>query len=157
MEMLRKLSKKQKVQRERLIRYYVRKRYSANLIQQKLREKGLGMRRKELLAKVREVKGVPKKPYAERYVPIKYLSRAKRKKRLRKMPKAIAKWIAVYGTVDGKSRRIELGGSGRALYSAMLHVAKHPPKKRFVRCHAIEVPRYLDYDENWDEHPAVIS
>ena len=97
MNMLRKLSKKQKVQRERLIRYYVRKRYSANLIQQKLREKGLGMRRKELLAKVREVKGVPKKPYAERYVPIKYLSRAKRKKGLGKCLKQLLSGLLFMG------------------------------------------------------------
>ncbi|MEM3797745.1 MAG: hypothetical protein QXY74_04835, partial [Candidatus Bathyarchaeia archaeon] len=143
--------------RLRLIRNMVKKNYSANLIQHKLREKGLGMRRKELLAKVREIKGVPKRPHPEKHVPIKYLARAERRRRVRVKPEAFGKWIAVYGTVDGESRRIELGGSGRALYSAMLHVAKHPPKKRFVRCHASEAPYYLDYDEEWDEHPAVVS
>ncbi|MEM0007532.1 MAG: hypothetical protein QXR89_04600 [Candidatus Bathyarchaeia archaeon] len=153
----KRLTESQREQRERLIRYYVGKRYSANFIQHKLREKGLGMRRKELLAKVREVKGVPKRPRPEKHVPIKYLAKAERGRRLRVKPEAFGKWIAVYGTVDGKSRRIELGGSGRALYSAMLKVAKHPPKRRFVRCHASEAPYYLDYDEEWDEHPAVVS
>ncbi|MEM1540248.1 MAG: hypothetical protein QXJ07_02555 [Candidatus Bathyarchaeia archaeon] len=124
----KRLTERQIRQRERLIRYYVGKRYSANLIQHKLREKGLGMRRKELLAKVREIKGVPKRLHPEKHVPIEYLAKAERRRRVRVKPEAVGKWIAVYGTVDGKSRCIELSGSGRALYSAMLHVAKHPPK-----------------------------
>ena len=148
----KRLTKKEIQQRDRLIRYYAKKRYSANLIQHKLRQKGLGMHRKELLAKVREVKGVPKKPKAEAHIPIKY--RKRKPKRVRVVP---AKWVAVYGTVDGKSRRVELAGSGRQLYKAMLDVAKHPPKKRFVRCSASEVPYYLDYEDEWDEHPAVRS
>jgi hypothetical protein len=152
MSLKRKLSRKDIQKRDRLIRYYAKKRYSANLIQHKLKEKGLGMHRKELLAKVREVKGVPKKPKAEVHIPIKY--RKRKPKRVRVVP---AKWVAVYGTVDGKSRRVELAGSGRQLYKAMLDVAKHPPKKRFVRCSASEVPYYLDYEDEWDEHPAVRS
>ena len=152
MSLKRKLSRKDIQRRERLIRYYVKRRYSANLIQHKLREKGLGMRRKELLARVREVKGVPKKPKAEVHIPVKY--RKPKPKRVRVVP---AKWIAVYGTVDGESRRVELAGSGRQLYRAMLDLAKHPPKKRFVRCSASEVSNYLDYEDEWDEHPAVRS
>lgn len=146
--MSRKLSKGQKAQRDRLIRIYTEKHYSANLIQKKLREKGLGMRRKELLAKIRELKGASKRPYPEKYIPTKY-------RKVRIVPSG--KWIAVYGTVDGESRRLEMGGSGRALYNAMLRVAKHPPKKRFARCYASEVPYILDYDMEWDEHPAVVS
>jgi len=147
----KRLTKKEIQKRDRLIRYYVKRRYSANLIQHKLRQKGLGMRRKELLAKVREVKGVPRKPKAEVHIPAKY---RKVKRRRVWVP---AKWIAVYGTVDGKSRRVELAGSGRQLYKAMLDLAKHPPKKRFVRCSASEVSNYLDYEDEWDEHPAVRS
>jgi hypothetical protein len=152
MSLKRKLSRKDIQKRDRLIRYYAKKRYSANLIQHKLREKGLGMRRKELLAKVREVKGVPKKRKAEVHIPIKY--RKVKRRRVRVVP---AKWVAVYGTVDGESRRVELAGSGRQLYKAMLDLAKHPPKKRFVKCSASEVPYYLDYEDEWDEHPAVRS
>ncbi|MEM2342441.1 MAG: hypothetical protein QXI67_07450 [Candidatus Bathyarchaeia archaeon] len=37
----------------------------------------------------------------------------------------------------------------------MLDVAVHPPKKRFVVCHAYDVPRHLDYLFEWDEHPIV--
>jgi hypothetical protein len=109
------------------------------------------MRRKELLARVREVKGVPKRPKAEVHIPIKYRKVERRRVRVP------AKWIAVYGTVDGKSRRVELAGSGRQLYRAMLDLAVHPPKKRFVRCSASEVSNYLDYEDEWDEHPAVRS
>jgi hypothetical protein len=152
MSLKRKLSKKEIQKRDRLIRYYVKRRYSANLIQKKLQEKGLGMRRKELLARVREVKGVPKKPKPEIHIPTKY--RKPKPVRVRVVP---AKWIAVYGTVDGESRRVELAGSGRQLYKAMLDLAKHPPKKRFVRCSASKVSNHLDYEDEWDEHPAVRS
>ena len=147
--MKRKLSNEDMQQRDKLIHYYAEKRYSANQIQKKLQEQGLGIRRKELLAKVREVKGVPKKPNPEVYIPIKY-RRAEKKG----IP---AKWIAVYGSVDGTSRRIELAGSGKQLYKAMLHVAKHPPKKRFVQCGATDVSNYLDYEKMWDERPKVKS
>jgi len=147
--MKRKLSEEDIQQRDKLIRHYAEKRYSANQIQKKLQENGLGMRRKELLARVREAKGVPKKPKPEVHVPIKY-----RKAEKKGIP---AKWIAVYGSVDGTSRRIELAGSGKQLYKAMLDVAKHPPKKRFVQCSATEVSNYLDYQTLWDERPKVKS
>lgn len=125
----KRLTRKQIQQRDRLIRYYVKKRYSANLIQHKLRQKGLGMRRKELLAKVRAFKGVAKRPEAEKYIPRKYVARVKWRRRAERVGVAPAKWVAVYGTVDGESRRVELAGSGRQLHRAMLDLAKHPPKK----------------------------
>lgn len=156
----RKLSESQIRRRDRLIQYYVKKRYSANLIQHELRKRGLGMRRKEFLARVRELRGVPKRLHPEKYVPIKYLpSTVKREKvRIKRVkPEVLGKWIAVYGTVGGESRRIELAGSGRDLYNAMTYVARYPPKHRFVQCYASEAPMYLDFDEEWDEHPAVIS
>ncbi len=81
--------------------------------------------------------------------------RAKVKLRLNGKP------IAVYGTVQGKSRRVEMSGTGRSLYNAMLYVGKHPPKKRFLRILADKIilfpRRYLDFDEKWDDRPKVIS
>ncbi|MEM3586341.1 MAG: hypothetical protein QXO71_03370 [Candidatus Jordarchaeaceae archaeon] len=59
----------------------------------------------------------------------------------------IFKSIVVYGTVSGKSRRVELTGSGRSLYNAMIVLSKHPPKQRFVKCSVGEVDYYLDYDD----------
>ena len=141
---------------EALIRRLVKKGYSTNQIQRELQKKGLGIRRKNMLKMVRKARGARKKPHAEKHVPIKY-RRVKWRKQARRKPMFLAKWIAVYGTVNGKSRRVELAGSGRQLYRAMLDLAKHPPKKRFVRCSAIEAPRYLDYEDEWDKHPEVIS
>ncbi|MEM2836863.1 MAG: hypothetical protein QXU68_07030 [Candidatus Bathyarchaeia archaeon] len=43
------------------------------------------------------------------------------------------------------------------LYRAMRDAIKHPPKKRFVECHAREVGRYLDHLREWDHRPEVIS
>jgi len=127
----RRLSERDVKRRERLIKRYVRLGYSANRIQKELQKRGLGMRRQTLLARVREVKI---KEYERLYG---------------------AKRLAVYGTVWGEGRRIELYGTGRQLYQAMLDVAVHPPKKRFVVCHAHDAPRHLDYLFRWDEHPIV--
>lgn len=145
-------------ERKKLIREYVKRGYSANKIQKELQKRGLGMRRKELLAKVREVKGISKKPHAEKHVPIKYKRKVMKMRKIEEIkPISYPKWVAVYGTVNGKSRRVEMSGSGRELYNAMFDVVKHPPKRRFVRCHAGEAPFYLDYFDEWDEHPAVVS
>lgn len=146
--MNRKLSKRER--QLRLIRLCVKKDYSANKIQKMLQRKGLGMKRKGLLALVRKKKGVRKTRVSVKYVPHKY------------RPKLIVeKRIAVYGTVGGKSRRAELSGSGRALYRTMLHLTKHPPKKRFLNARASDVaimPEvFLDFYEEWDEHPKVFS
>jgi hypothetical protein len=125
----RKPRRKPSVKRERLIKRYVAEGYSANKIQKELHKQGLGIRRKILLAKIRRIKGVPKRKFRRERV---YVA---------------AKWIAVYGTVDGKSRRVELAGSGRQLFRAMLDLAVHPPKKRFVRCAASDVPYVLDHGD----------
>ena len=147
---------------ETIIRKLAKKGYSANKIQKELQKRGLGIRRKELLRLVRKVKGVKKKPHAQRYIPRKYKARALwRKRALKVKPLLISKAIAVYGTVQGKSRRVEMSGTGRSLYNAMLYVGKHPPKKRFLRILADKIilfPRtYLNFDEKWDDHPKVIS
>ena len=146
--MPKKFTEEQIKKREQLIKYYVGRNYSANRIQKELQKKGLGMRRKDLLKRVREIReaktlrAIPRIP----------------KKRYKARPWFMGrKAIAVYGTVNGKSRRIEMVGSGRQLYNAMLRVAQHPPKYRFVRCRAYEAHKYLDYREKWDEHPQVIS
>ena len=138
---------------ETIIRKLAKKGYSANKIQRELQKRGLGIRRKNMLKIIRKVKGVKKKPHAEKYIPRKYRARVK--------PLLIGKPIAVYGTVQGKSRRVVMSGTGRSLYNAMLYVSKHPPKKRFLRILADKIilfpRRYLDFDEKWDEHPKVIS
>ncbi|MGP3705244.1 MAG: hypothetical protein ACKD6O_08150, partial [Candidatus Bathyarchaeota archaeon] len=107
----------------------------------------LGMRRKRLLAVVRRVKGVRKKPHPEKYVPKWVLLKGKR--------------VAVYGTVDGESRRAEVYGKGRELYKVMQVAVKHPPKKRFLKETASSVlasPKgYFDIRAVWDERPEVES
>lgn len=162
--MRKKYSEEQIRKRERLIRAYVNRGYSANKIQRQLIKHGLGIRRKVLLSKIRKAKRVRPEPARrmERYIPRKYEPRVKWRRRAEKlMPLYIGKEIAVYGTVNGKSRRIELSGTGRALYNAMLLVGKHPPKRRFARARAVDVVenrhKYLDIRTVWDEHPEVKS
>lgn len=50
----------------------IRKGYSANKIQRQLRKEGLGIRRKELLQHIREMKMKSPKANAEKYTPRKY-------------------------------------------------------------------------------------
>ena len=156
-----------------LIRKLVTKGYSANRIQKELQKRKMGIRRKRLLAYVRQVKGVEKKPTPEKYVPKKY--REVRKSEIgfipresrsfwRRKPRVymrLGKRIAVYGTVWGMSRRVEMYGTSRELYEAMLGVSQHPPKERFLVCDArdiIDNPfEYLDLGETWDGHPEVES
>ena len=54
---------------ETIIRKLAKKGYSANKIQRELQKRGLGIRRKNMLKIIRKVKGVKKKPYAEKYIP----------------------------------------------------------------------------------------
>ena len=65
--------------RAKALNLYASKGYSANKIQKKMKEKGLGIQRKKLLKIVREMKMRPKKADAEKYTPKKY-----RKKRSEK-------------------------------------------------------------------------
>jgi len=115
-----------------------------------------------MLKIIRKVKGV-KKPHAEKYIPRKYRARVRwRRKALTVKPTIyLPKPVAVYGTVDGETRRVEMSGTDRSLYNAMACLIKHPPKKRFLRVLAdkiVALPRgYLDYEEEWDERPEVIS
>ncbi|MEM2789948.1 MAG: hypothetical protein QW236_06395 [Candidatus Bathyarchaeia archaeon] len=137
----KRLSEAEVKRRERLIRDYVHRGYSANLIQRE----GLGMRRKDLLKRVREIRESEKAPMVVtvRRARVRWVEAGKR--------------IALYGTVGGESRRLEMYGTGRQLYRAMQDAVIHPPKKRFVECHAKEARRYLDYWMEWDYRPEVIS
>ncbi|MEM2108000.1 MAG: hypothetical protein QXL10_01790 [Candidatus Bathyarchaeia archaeon] len=136
--------------RRELIREYAGKGYSANRIQRELSKQGLGMQRKRLLAEVRRAKGLSRKPEPQKYVPIKY-------RRSAGFGAYRGKWLAVYGSVDGKSRRIEMVGFGRQLYDAMQVVSRYPPKRRFVKCSAEDAPYLLDYSQVWDERPEAES
>lgn len=133
------------------IRSYAHKGYSANQIQQKLSKQGIGLRRTILLSYVREFKRQPARPHIEKYTPTKY------------RPSKIGifgKQLACYGTQHGRSKRIQMTGSGFQLYQAMLRVSKHPPKKQFLTVSAealLDDPsKYLERGE-WDVHPKVTS
>jgi len=71
------------------------------------------------------------------------------------------KHIAVIGSVRGEHRRIQMIGRGYALAKAMLIVAHHPPRGRFLTVRAERIAsypdRYLDIWERWDRHPEVES
>jgi len=162
--MARKLNRYERYKRaERLIRSLTKKGYSANQIQKELQKRGLGIRRKNMLKMIRKYRRTFKKPRVEKHIPRKYRPRVAWRKRAVKRPPSVymPKAIAVYGTVDGESRRIEMHGTGKGLYQAMLLVGKRPPKKRFVQTSANKVilfPReILDFNEEWDEHPEVVS
>lgn len=135
--------------------------YSANRIQKTLHREHMGMRRKTLLKLVREHKHVPPEKsrvvHREKYIPKKY---RKYRRETVGYP-LLGKQIAVYGTVNGQSRRVEMSGNGRQLYNAMFIVAKHPPKKRFLVANASKINNYpnvfLDLRREWDEHPEVKS
>jgi hypothetical protein len=131
------------------IRTQSQKGRSANQIQRELRAKGIGLRRKTILTYVRKFKHRPPKPHAEIYVPRKY-----------RRPE---KHIAVYGKVKGKSKRLEIAGSGRKLYTILIDAVHHPPKQRIERVSADKMrglsarAKYLDYGEEWDERPTIKS
>jgi hypothetical protein len=55
------------------IKSYVKQGYSANKIQVNLKNRHIGIRRKELLAEVRRVKGQPRKAETVKYIPKKYV------------------------------------------------------------------------------------
>ncbi|MEM2999765.1 MAG: hypothetical protein QW674_07230 [Candidatus Bathyarchaeia archaeon] len=150
-----RLTEHEKAKRERLIREYARQGFSANLIQRRLSEQGLGMRRKELLRMVKRIKSEARPKAAVK------ISLARAAKPRRRRLKPIGKRLAIYGTVDGESRRIELSGSGRELYLAMLGASQHPPRERFLVTSAKDFLEnefdYLDLGERWDEHPEAES
>ena len=64
-----------KQRQEALIREYASKGYSANRIQIELSRQGLGIRRKDLLAYVRELRGIAAPAYPQKYVPVRAIER----------------------------------------------------------------------------------
>lgn len=81
---MRQPKRNTKVQKERfrnmMISYYAKKGMSANKIQEKLKAKGLGVRRKELLAKIRLKRTVRKTRFdTSKNIPIKYRKQNKQK------------------------------------------------------------------------------
>lgn len=71
------------------------------------------------------------------------------------------KQIAVYGTVGGQSRRIQMSGSGQELYKALRDASQHPPKEKFLTANAGEIitkrDRLIDERLRWDRRPEIES
>lgn len=139
------------------IRGYVRQGLSANKIQKRLQKQHLEIRRKILLAEIRKIKR--QKPKANRY---KYTPRKYRQYyRYRRRRPVGLKQIAGYGTVHGQSRRIQVYGNGKQLYSVMQLASQHPPRTRFLTIDAgtlLSNPwKYLSRGEFWDDRPRVDS
>jgi len=140
------------------IRTKVKQGKSGNQIQRELKREGRGIRRKTLLAYVRKFKGRPLKPHVERYIPRKY----RRRVAVAPKPKP-EKHVAVYGKHEGKSKRVELSGTGKGLYRFLIDAVKHPPRKRIQRVSVKDYmgvsdrAKYLDYGEEWDNRPTVKS
>jgi hypothetical protein len=74
----RRWKRKVRVSRVRKsVNWYVKRKYSANKIQKKLKKRGIGIRRKTLLRYVREAKKKPLKADSLKYTPKKYRRRKK--------------------------------------------------------------------------------
>ena len=126
---------------EEAIRSYVKKGYSANQIQIKLKNQHLGLRRIVLLAEVRKVKGQKLKAETAKYIPKKYSQAPRVKappiKRLRPFFTQIQeKKVTIIGRHYGKRIIKKQYGKGRDLY-------------RFVKDEMTG-----DY---WDEKPRIHS
>jgi hypothetical protein len=133
------------------IRELSKKGYSANYIQKQLQKEHRGIRRTQLLAYVRQFKLREPKGEAWKYTPkkhrktaVSYILRPRR--------------VAIYGKVNGFSRRIEAYGRGRELYQLIKVAITHPPKKRFLTKPASDFS-YIDLDlgEEWDDKPTIKS
>lgn len=185
--MPRKTKLKAELEQKRLevIKALVKEGYSANKIQKKLQEMGMGMKRQRLLEIVRELRGakkrevtrVPKELEQKRIRIVREMvyegySANKIQKALRKMGMGMG-WsrllklvklfkeklvqVAVYGTVNGRTRRIEIIGlSGAELYQAVKKAVKYAPKKRFAKVRGKDIDKVLS-DEEWDDRPLVVS
>lgn len=155
--MMPRMNKERAERRDRLIKDYVGKGYSANRIQRELQIQDVGMQRKRLLLIVRQYRRTKPKP-SEKHIPIKYRGRAS--------PWGAyyypaQKQIAIYGTYMGQSRRIVVTGTGRELYRIAGDILTHPPEIRFLRISAYELERhpyrYLKWRAWWDERPKIES
>jgi len=74
----RKWKRKVRVSKvKKSVSFYVKRGYSANKIQRRLKKRGIGIRRKTLLRMVREAKKKPIKANSRKYTPKKYRKRKK--------------------------------------------------------------------------------
>lgn len=67
--------------------WYVSRGYSANKIQKRMKDRGIGIRRKKLLKIVREMRLREKKARAEKYIPKKYRKKKSKKKQKKRSKK----------------------------------------------------------------------
>ncbi len=128
---------------------------SANAIQRDLQAHHMGMKRQKLLGYVREFKGRKPKSEPSKYTPTKYRKKPRKPTKVVRRRAPRGKHVAVYGKVDGESKRIQMHGSGRELYKAMMLASQHPPKKQFLTIKATNITgnpdKYLDMEKTWDQ------
>lgn len=91
----------------RAIKSLSRRGYSANRQYRILRANHMGMRRQKLLGYVREFKGQPARPHAEKYTRIRY--------RHRPISGVFPKRVILRGKWKGKNKEIEKTDTGRNL------------------------------------------
>jgi hypothetical protein len=151
-------------QQRKAIKTYVKQGLTSNKIQKRLQKQHLGLRRKVLLAEIRKVKRKKPKANALNYTPKKYRRAVSGKygyPSLARRQFFLGRQIAGYGTVLGKSRRIQVYGSGKQLHRVMLLASQHPPRARFLTIDAgklLSNPwKYLSRTEFWDARPRVDS
>jgi len=156
------------------IKAYVKQGYSANMIQKKLKSRGLGIRRKNLLSEVRKVKGTKPKALPQKYIPKKYRRVTPRARR----PVYSGKHIAVYryattsrynklakkfGLTKSYSARFEFYGNGKDLAKAVrLALRRIVPRfeRPFVECSArafLRDPYRYGEDGEWVDRPNIES
>jgi hypothetical protein len=129
---------------KKAIRSYVNKGYSSTRIQKSLSERHMGLRRKVLLAEIRRVKGIPKKPDTVKYIPKKYV-KARWKARAELERILDTKQV----TVSGKHTWIDRNGKK--------HTDKVSETKRGKGKDLYNwVMKEMDSDY-WDEKPSVHS
>lgn len=137
--------------------------HSANYIQKHLKREHRGIRRTQLLTYVREFKGrAPKAEAHIKYTPHKYRGGTTYKTHYRIFDHyEKEKYVAVYGRVNGQSRRIEVSGTGKELGDFLSDAIHHPPKERFARGDAGTIHGRaeikLDYRKTWDRRPRIES
>ena len=100
------------------IRSYVKKGYSANQIQVKLKNQNMGIRRKVLLAEVRKVKGQKLKAGTAKYIPKKY-SKARWLARA-ELERLLEKRVTITGKHKGDFVTKTRSGKGKDLYRWVL-------------------------------------
>lgn len=158
-------------QQRKAIRNYIKKGYSANRIQKRLKARHMGMRRTVLLSQIRKVNHQKAKVDRLKYTPRKY---QKITGGIPHPPKTrrqffIGRQVAVYGYARTSrhpraySARFEFCGNGKALFLAVkkAHEGIVPRKEwAFVKCSArdfLSNPSVYGERGFWTERPEVES